>query len=76
VQGEASAKALQDIYDWFAGLPDYRAELVKAETAAWRFRVYCGERSTEILLPFKPSDKVYRDTYKSLKLYFDIFGGK
>lgn len=66
---------LDDVQAWWTKFEDYEATYVKAETAAWRFRVKHkeGTRSTDVLIPFNASEKVLRETIGRVVKFFQVF---
>lgn len=68
---------LREVEVWFAKFTDWEARLVKAETAAWRFRVTNKPtgRETDVLVPFNPTYRHFRDIAKKLRLFFELYGG-
>ncbi len=71
----ANAATLDDVEQWWSSFEDYSATLVKAETAAWRFRVKYTPtgRETDVLIPFVYTSKTLKDTITKLQKFFQVF---
>lgn len=72
VKTPPTAANLQKVEDYLGRYEDWTVTFLKAETAAWRFRIESKGRSTETLLPFTARDSELRKATGALILYFDL----